>query len=344
MELKQSFKQAHPHALYLELPASADFTKYLALKRWFGRDETVLSLEKPGEGNMNFVVRVKTNTRTFILKQARPWVEKYPQIPAPIRRIEVEASYYERISDNTFLSTFSPKVLGSDKTHFILALEDLGEGTDFTTIYKKGNSIDETDLTNLIAYLNTLHTIRKMPKMLPYPPNTGMKQLNHIHIFHYPFLENNGFELDTVQNGLQSLALPYKQDAILKEKIEKLGILYLQKGDTLIHGDFYPGSWLKVASGVKVIDPEFSYFGCREFDIAVMLAHLKMAQVDESVIDIVLNNYEHFTPFNKSTIWAFVGVEMMRRLIGLAQLPLDLTLFEKKELLKEAFDYVLAYR
>jgi 5-methylthioribose kinase len=142
---------------------------------------------------------------------------------------------------------------------------------------------------------------------------------------------------------LQTLALPYKQNTVLKDKIEKLGTLYLVKGDTLIHGDFYPGSWLKVPSGVKVIDPEFSYFGCREFDIAVILAHLKMAQADEAQINAVLEAYQFITRFNQSTIWAFVGIEIMRRLIGLAQLPLDLTLAEKEALLAEASAYILAY-
>jgi 5-methylthioribose kinase len=343
MEVKQLFQQAHPKAFYLESNLTTDFKKYLASKAWFGKDETVLSLSKPGEGNMNFVLRIKTNKRTFILKQARPWVEKYPQIAAPIRRIEVEAAFYKRLSNNAFLRSFSPQVLGADKANFTLVLEDLGHGADFTSIYKKGKNIDSVDLESFIAYLNELHTIHQTSRMPAYPTNKGMKQLNHTHIFHYPFLENNGFDLDTVQNGLQALAMPYKQNNILKDKIEKLGILYLSKGDTLIHGDYYPGSWLKVASGVKVIDPEFSYFGCREFDIAVLIAHLKMAQADASLIQLVLDKYAFFTRFNKKTIEAFVGIEIMRRLIGLAQLPLDLTLSEKAALLIEANGYVLAY-
>jgi 5-methylthioribose kinase len=343
MEVKQLFQQAQPNAFFLESTLSTEFKTYLASKSWFAKDETITSLSKPGEGNMNFVLRVKTNKRTFILKQARPWVEKYPQIAAPIRRIEVEAEFYKRISNNAFLGSFSPRILHYDRLNFILALEDLGQGADFTSLYKKGQTLDSNDLAQFIAYLNQLHTLRPTAKKAPYPANSGMKQLNHIHIFHYPFLENNGFDLDTVQKGLQTLALPYKQNTVLKDKIEKLGTLYLVKGDTLIHGDFYPGSWLKVPSGVKVIDPEFSYFGCREFDIAVILAHLKMAQADEAQINAVLEAYQFITRFNQSTIWAFVGIEIMRRLIGLAQLPLDLTLAEKEALLAEASAYILAY-
>jgi 5-methylthioribose kinase len=151
MEVKQLFQQAQPNAFFLESTLSTEFKTYLASKSWFAKDETITSLSKPGEGNMNFVLRVKTNKRTFILKQARPWVEKYPQIAAPIRRIEVEAEFYKRISNNAFLGSFSPRILHYDRLNFILALEDLGQGADFTSLYKKGQTLDSNDLAQFIA-------------------------------------------------------------------------------------------------------------------------------------------------------------------------------------------------
>ena len=43
-------------------------------------------------------LRVQTAERSFILKQSRPWVEKYPAIPAPEERVLVEAAFYEPLS------------------------------------------------------------------------------------------------------------------------------------------------------------------------------------------------------------------------------------------------------
>jgi 5-methylthioribose kinase len=37
-----------------------------------------------------------------------------------------------------------------------------------------------------------------------------MRKLNYEHIFEYPFREENGFDLDTVQEGLQAVAM-YKK-------------------------------------------------------------------------------------------------------------------------------------
>jgi 5-methylthioribose kinase len=48
--------------------------------------------------------------------------------------------------------------------------------------------------------------------------NTELRTLNYEHIFEYPFKEENGFNLDDIQDGLQELALPYKKRCRIKEK------------------------------------------------------------------------------------------------------------------------------
>jgi hypothetical protein len=47
--------------------------------------------------------------------------------------------------------------------------------------------------------------------------------------------------------------MPYKE---LKQKIERLGSLYLSK--EILQGDYYP-VWLKNGGRNKVIDPEFCF-------------------------------------------------------------------------------------
>jgi 5-methylthioribose kinase len=40
-------------------------------------------------------VRIRFDRSSYILKQARPWVVKYPHLPAPVERVPVEAAFYE---------------------------------------------------------------------------------------------------------------------------------------------------------------------------------------------------------------------------------------------------------
>jgi 5-methylthioribose kinase len=135
--------------------------------------------------------------------------------------------------------------------------------------------------------------------------------------------------------------MKYKTDIQLKKVAEELGNVYLENGDILLHGDYYPGSWLNTKTVLKIIDPEFAFYGKAEFDLGVLYAHLFMAQQPDSVFEIIKEFYKKSNDFNEQLFNQFTGIEMMRRIIGLAQLPLDLSLIEKEELLNKAYNLLI---
>jgi len=336
------FEALHPAVFFLTSEQPAQLADFLRQGGWIAADETVQRIETPGEGNMNYVLRVGTDRQLFIIKQSRPWVEKYPQLDAPIERIAVEAQFYKALSGVDGLQSYIPTLKGFRADSFIIALEDLGEASDFTVVYKKTEQISPAELADLMQFLSGLHQVPVDQMQVPFPDNQALKTLNAEHIFNYPYLEDNGFDLDTVQPGLQTLATTYKKDEALKKQIQKLGEVYLGNGGTLLHGDYYPGSWLRTADGTRIIDPEFAYVGYAEFDLGVLVAHLKMAQTDDAVIHAGLEAYDVAGKTFDHTLFAgFCGSEILRRIIGLAQLPLDLTLEEKEHLLLWAAASVL---
>lgn len=309
---------------------------YLRRRGWLDAHERIVSLEKPGEGNMNYTLRVTTASRTLIVKQARGYVEKYPTIAAPVERAVIEGRFYQTVQSVPALASYMPQLLDLDEDNHILVLEDLGQASDYTFLYQPGRLISEADALALTAYLSALHRQFRTDQPDPVFANRAMRTLNHEHIFNYPFLADNGFDLDTVQPGLQALAMPYKRNAGLKTVVRQLGERYLANGQTLLHGDYYPGSWLQTASGVQVIDPEFCFYGPAEFDLGVLVAHLLMADQPATVLNAVLTHYEEPTGFDETLRQQFTGVEIMRRLIGLAQLPLHLSIDQKRALLADA--------
>jgi 5-methylthioribose kinase len=217
----------------------------------------------------------------------------------------------------------------------VLALEDLGEVEDMTQLYATG-IIEDHIAKKLIEIIATIH--RSKPGAA-YPLNARLRQLNHQHIFVLPFLEDNGFELDEVQPGLQELSLTYKQDKALKKEVESVGNRYLAEGDTLLHGDYYPGSWMTANNRVYVIDPEFSFMGFPEFDLGVMSAHCVMATMDPGILQRIMDGYSGQA--ETKLVEKVAGIEIIRRLIGLAQLPLTRTLDEKAHLLQLAGEMVM---
>lgn len=340
MNLKQRFQRAFPIAFFLEKDTTA-VNDYLEQQGWLCEKEVILSLEKPGTGNMNFVLRATTNQRSFILKQARPWVEKFPQIDAPVERVAVEAQFFQVLQKIDSINQYTPKCLAFDTNNFILLTEDLGKGADYNFLYQEGNLLSNVDVEGLANYLSALH---KVTVQADFPSNLAMRKLNHEHIFNFPYLAENGFNLEDIQEGLQAAAMPYKTDILLKEIIAGCGIIYLSKGNHLLHGDFYPGSWLKGVDGLKIIDPEFGFVGPAEFDLGVLIAHLVMAKQPVTTVQLLLQEYQESADFNSRLLAQFAGIEILRRLIGIAQLPLSLDLATKKELMAQAVIWIMEER
>ena len=275
---------------------------------WLATSEDVLSAERAGEGNMNYTLRVRTNCRTFILKQARPWVEKYPHIQAPIERAVMEGRFYQLAATVPVLAAGMPKLLGLDEEAHLLCLEDLGAARDFTSLYS-GSRLAPGELQMLLEWLAALHAAFRGYEHKSQFANHAMRALNHQHIFVIPFVD--------------------EADSEFQSEVTRLGEIYLGEGECLLHGDYFPGSWLQTASGVKIIDPEFCFFGPPEFDLGVLLAHLIFAGSDAAQLQEPL-------------IEKFAGIEIMRRLLGVAQLPLTLDARQKAMLLERAREMVLA--
>src|SRR6516225_9724556 len=88
------FASAPRTAFFLDADDPSAVVTFLSRSAWMEPAEALASVETAGHGNMNCVLRVTTSRRTFILKQSRPWVEKYPEIAAPFDRAAVEAEFY----------------------------------------------------------------------------------------------------------------------------------------------------------------------------------------------------------------------------------------------------------
>lgn len=301
---------------------------------WLHEGEILETLETPGDGNMNVVIRVRTNRRSFILKQSRPYVRKYKEIDAPLQRIAVECRFYRSMKDPLGQAHF-PRILAYDPSHYLLQLEDLGDCRDMTYWYET-RSIDEEAFKKLIDILGIIHA---QDPDEDFPSNLELRRLNHQHIFVLPFSASNDFSLDTIQPGLHALSIPYRDDAAIRQVADRIGEMYLAPGKVLLHGDYYPGSWMTKKHRVYVIDPEFSFPGFAEFDLGVMAAHAVITTGDRNYVRDIVKEYQGTA--RESLVMQVAGIEILRRLIGRAQLPLERTLEEKEYLLKMARQMIL---
>jgi 5-methylthioribose kinase len=326
------FASAPQATFFLDADDPNGVAAFLARRGWIEPTEKLISVDTAGQGNMNYLLRVATSVRTFILKQSRPWVERYPEIAAPFDRAVVEAEFY-RLVAGTEVAACMPKLYGFDEESRILWLEDLGTMEDCSSVYS-ASPLPSCERQQIYRFLSLLHSVRSGLA------NRAMRTLNHFHIFVLPFQSNNGLDLDRFTLGLQRVAKRVKASNFLLNRVTELGRIYLADGDYLLHGDCFPGSWLRTSCGIKIIDPEFGFAGPREFDLGVLAAHERIAGFSPKP-SLPESHYAQWKELDLKLVRGFAGVEILRRLLGVAQLPFSFDLQRKRALLESATALVL---
>lgn len=328
---------AHPEFPWLSLDDWAGLEAFLHSRGWLASDERVVACEKPGDGNMNLTIRVQTDRRSVIVKQARPWVEKYDHISAPWDRAQYECRFYERAASIPDVAGRMPRLLGADPQARTVLLQDLADAQSLSSLYA-GDALSQQELQELGRYLRALHEATSGPSD-PAFANRAMRKLNHEHIFEFPLADDNGLDLDQFEPGLAAAAASLRQDRDYRASVQKVGQRYLADGNCLLHGDFFPGSWLRVTGGIRVIDTEFCFYGDAEVDLACAIAHLALAAQRRDDALTLLGAYHELAgevPWQSSLVAGYAAVEVMRRLIGVAQLPLDNKRIRRAPLLERA--------
>ncbi len=204
-----------------------------------------------------------------------------------------------------------------------MVLEDLGEASDYSDLYSLRDP-QALPLEEAIAWLANLHAIKIQPAERARIGSRLLRELNHEHIFVIPLQTPSAISLDSICQGLEDLAEIVRGDANVLAAAKHLGERYLGSGEQLLHGDFYPGSWLRTIDGLRVIDPEFSFAGPAEFDLGVLAAHRVFVGGGGDSASLISDVYQAAggKPIDGQLLRGFAAMEIIRRLIGVAQLPL----------------------
>lgn len=340
MTTRSEFCSKFPDAFFLDAEKAEDLEAFLLEANVLQQGDSLAAVEKAGEGNMNCSLRARSHAgQSFIVKQARPWVEKYPQFSAPRDRALSEIEFYRLASRDSSLKAALPEVLFTDEVSRLFVLQDLGDAGDCSDIYS-GSEMSEVEVIALAKFLSLLHRQFQGDPVVAKLENREMRALNHAHIFDIPFVEGNGLDLDEILAGLAEVGASVRRDALLVKEIRDLGESVYLAGATdtacLLHGDFFPGSFLRTEDGLRIIDPEFSFGGRPEFDSGVFVAHLVLGQQAPELVARFLETYEPPDGHCERTQLQIAGAEIIRRILGYAQLPLISSLEQRELMLQKA--------
>jgi 5-methylthioribose kinase len=306
----------------------SDLAGYLASLGLLAPDEPV-EVEPAGEGNINWVRRVRSlaRERSYVIKQARPALERFPDYRVSTQRIEFEARWYQTVA-RFDTERVCPAVFHFDPERRALVLEDLAGAELLTDLLARGG--DATSAAAVLGrFLGAVHAGTRDPALAERFANHEMRALHGEHIFALPFRAND-FPLSPAvrRRGEQIAAEPE-----LCSRIEAAYQRYQGLSRALVHGDVQPGNVLLVAGAPRLIDAEISHLGDPAFDLGQLAGHLwlrALARGDPRTAAPAVSalwsawsdsagGEAQASLFSEALIYA--GVEMLRRTLGAARVP-----------------------
>jgi 5-methylthioribose kinase len=308
-----------------------------------------LTMDEIGDGNLNFVYRVRNGDASVIVKQAPPYLRAAGfGWPLTQDRIRIEAEALR--SHGELAPGQVPRLLAVDPEGAALVLEDLREHVVWRTALIEGRHVPgAADLLGrycartLLGTCELLADPRQRTEMLAGFVNPELCAITEELVFTAPYLDapSNNYDEATAD-----LAASLRADLPLRRCAAQLLWEFRTRREALIHGDLHTGSVLVAAGDARAFDLEFAFFGPMAYDTGNVVANLAFAAIahdeqqhDQFVAQIgdyatefwaALRDearllWPHRQPWNEIFLSAlledtarYAATELVRRTVGLA--------------------------
>lgn len=257
-------------------------SKAAELPAWFDTAAT-LKVTELSDGNLNAVYRVSTATASLILKQGLPYLRVAGEAwPLSAARAGFEALALEwqwRLARGSV-----PEPYFFDAQMCVNIVEDLRD-------YRVARQpmIDRLEIAGLGATIGGF-LAKTLFGTSDFALKTGDKKrlqaqfcnvelcgITEDLIFTEPFeaqLLDGKANRNHFDAGVTAALEAMQGDQPLKLEVARLKHHFMTAGQALLHGDLHTGSIMVGSGEIRVIDPEFAFYGPMGFDLGVFIANL----------------------------------------------------------------------
>jgi len=261
----------------------------------FPADEP-LDAEEIGDGNINYVFRVRSraNGKSIIVKQADRLLRSSGR-PLDITRSKREAEALRIYADLT--PQFIPQIYAYDDTMSAICMEDISYCGNLRKELMAGHPLPANFAENAASFLADavfatsdlfLPPEEKKERVSAFI-NPELCAISETLVFSEPYC--NGKSRNRIIPGNEVfIQKTLYNDEALKAEVSSLRETFMNKADALIHGDLHTGSiFIGNNTGtaidkngttepcMKIIDPEFAFYGPIGYDLGNIIAHLYCA-------------------------------------------------------------------
>ena len=275
------------------------------LPNYFGKDAK-LSAKEIGDGNINYVFRVKDeNGKTIIVKHADIYYRNTKETVSTDRsRIEYEILQIEK----SLAPQYVPELYLYDPIMATVVMQDVGdhENMRYSLIEHRTFPTFADDIATFMAntLIGTTDLVCSPDQKKDWTKqfiNKEMCEITERLVLEEPYKNfrnsNKVFEPDK-----QFLEHELYEDEKLHYEVAILKYLFQTKAQSLIHGDLHSGSVFVKQGSTMVLDPEFAFYGPAGYDVGNIVGHMIFAWVHNEVSEKDENKKETFRKWCEDSI------------------------------------------
>ena len=294
---------------------STDDAKRYAVEvlKYFSADDDIVCTEI-GDGNINYVFKVYSNKdgRSVVIKQADKLLRSSGR-PLDTYRNKIEAAILAM--EAKLAPGLVPEVYHYDDTMFALSMEDISEYKNLRKELAEGKMFGHLaeKLSDFVA-LTLLPTTdlvmdrAEKKKNAAFFTNVELCDITEDLVLTEPYY--NYKDRNIIFHGNEEFVEQHLyNDEELHCCVAKLRNDFMNKSQALIHGDLHTGSVFVNEHRIKVIDPEFAFYGPMGYDIGNVIANLFFALFNKLYTD---SENAEFIGYCKKTISDFFDLSFKK--------------------------------
>lgn len=235
--------------------------------------------EEIGDGNINYIFRVIEDEtgKSVVLKQADKFLRSSGR-PLDLDRNRIEAEILKL--EGECAPEFVPKVYRYDDVMCVIVMEDISAYKNLRKELMAGKIFpkfaDEISSFLVDTLLPTtdlvLDRAEKKDKVRAFV-NKELCDISECLVFTEPYVNDRDRNI-VIPKNMEYVKKHLYDDVKLRAEAAKLKNNFMNNAQALIHGDLHSGSIFINEDGMKVIDPEFSFYGPMGYDIGNVIGNL----------------------------------------------------------------------
>ena len=284
----------------------SDIIDYTREKLDIFSSNDLLLCQEIGDGNINYVFKVycKETSKSIIIKHADDNVRSGGMLDKDRNVLEAEML----IMEEKLAPGMVPKVYLYDSVMSCLVMEDLSDHkimrsalVDYKTFDDFADNITDFLIQTLLPTTDLIMHPSEKKNLVKRYINPELCEISERLVYSEPYTNASGRNIVANENLLLVEELLYS-DTRLHLEVAKLKNDFMSNAQALIHGDLHTGSIFIKPRSVKVIDPEFAFYGPMGYDIGNVIANLFFSWIHAYVEIGDIEERDNFMVWVSSTI------------------------------------------